>query len=648
MRALLLQADVGADHFEGVDERLYALDIEPVRALDEGAPPRLPEGVRVLVVADTVRLESIAAIRAARAAGVPTLLLMDGIVEWRNTHANPHVDAKFLRPAPVDLVACAGWIDRAILRSMWNDARATGLPRLAHSGERPPLGDRLLIATARRPAFSEAEHERVRWALQRLAHAVERLGVPTTWRIAGRLAEEIGVERDTAPLAESLRRARAVMTTVSTLMIEAMGAGRPTAIIHPHDSPLWHPALWVWRASSDNADPAPVIENLFEAEHADLVAQDRTLAMIHRKGDAAARLARTIAALAQRAQPKLPHPLPSFARPLTPTPTARGALHRLCVIDGTPISPDDASERARRRVPTPPHAQPARTLIILTDPRAPSVTEHDRSPHQNEYVISLDPLADHTHRLQAALDVIERLAPERLDPGPTDLGRALGTLWNASRGRPPERADHALRLSSLARWNKPWADDADGARRWIIHAMRRCGARRIAPDRPAPGDDAVLIEGEYFPETHERVRALRRAGLAAAVSPALVPAPWVVGAIQLGNMVRAGARRLAVYAAGAHTRRLAPLFARDLPILAVLDDAPRERELHARPVMTPGDALARLSIDGVLISSDSLEPTLWHNTEPLRRAGVRVACLYGAGGPDWLEGGASETLRRSA
>ncbi len=647
-RALLLQADTGADHFQGVGQRLRAAGLEPVHAMDDdGAAPRLPEGVRVVAVADVLRLESIAAVRAARERGIPTLLLMDGIAEWRNTFDNPSVDERFLRPAPVDLVACAGWIDRAILRSLGNDARASGLPRLAPPASPPPIGDRLLVATARRPAFSEAEHGRVLWSLQRLAHATRRLGVDTTWRVTPRLARELGVPRDEAPLAESLAAARGVITGVSTLLIESMAARRPTAIVHPHDSPLRHPALWIWRASPESPDPAPLIESVMGASEPELAEQDRTLAMLCRGGDAAARVARTILSLASRGEARTTAPMPVFSRPLVPYVKARGGTVRVCVIDGAPSSADDPGERARRAAPRPAGALGARTLVILTDPRAAGLTDADRTPGKHEHVLALDPTSDHTERLRLALDALQRLEPDRVEAGPTDLAGAIATLHAADRGTSPGAPDHALRLHSLSRWNKPWADDPDEARRWITAALEHCGARRVTTPEAARPGDAAIIEGPYLPETHDRVLALRRSGIAAAVCPALTPAPWVVAAIRARAMVRDGARHLAIYGAGAHTRRLRRLFDLDLPFVGVLDDAPRIPSVLGLPVMTPDEALGRHAIDGVLVSSDAHERAMWARAELLRRAGVPVRTIYGADGASWLDEPTPD-LRRSA
>src|SRR5690606_2897275 len=134
------------------------------------------------------------ALRRAAAADARTVLLMDGIVEWRNTFVNPRVGEAFLRPAPVELIACAGENDRRILESLGNRAVATGLPRLAAAGRTPPLSDSeapVLVATARTPAFTLAERTRLLAALAKLRDALEVGGVPVVWRLTGGLDREL-------------------------------------------------------------------------------------------------------------------------------------------------------------------------------------------------------------------------------------------------------------------------------------------------------------------------------------------------------------------------------------------------------------------------------------------------------------------------
>ncbi|MBX3385413.1 MAG: glycosyltransferase family 4 protein [Phycisphaeraceae bacterium] len=223
----------------------------------------------VIVVKDT---ESPLARYAVRRAGestarnregcVRTVLLMDGIVEHRNTFGNPWVEEGFLRPAPVDLVCACGEEDAARLRSWGNAAVATGLPRLDRlvtaRGDglcsRSALPDaqtgKVLVATAKKPAFNDAEWERWRASLEALKRALEAAGMGSRvlWRLTDGLERVIGVRNTEGTLGECLAQSRWVITGVSTLMVEAMLAGRFVGLLHPHaEGELWQRAVWICR-----------------------------------------------------------------------------------------------------------------------------------------------------------------------------------------------------------------------------------------------------------------------------------------------------------------------------------------------------------------------------------------------------------------
>ena len=98
---------------------------------------------------------------------------------------------------------------------------------------------KVLVSTAWQPAFSDEERQRLVSALVVVRSRLEALGIPARWRLTGGLELEVGVRLDTAPLPESLAAASAVITPPSTLLVEAMRAGRPTALLHPFDAPCW-------------------------------------------------------------------------------------------------------------------------------------------------------------------------------------------------------------------------------------------------------------------------------------------------------------------------------------------------------------------------------------------------------------------------
>lgn len=244
------------DHFAGVEEALLDRGVRVDRFSRSSTLIPLDPAIRLVAVSEFHSAQSRRLLRDARAQDATTLLLMDGIVEWRNTFRNPRAGDRFLRPAPCDVVACAGPIDQRRLEAWGNIARVTGLPRLAaNTSQRPRRPDftppgpaRVLLATARNPVTDPGDRRRLRVGLQLAAAAIERAGATPIWRVAPAMARELGVANDDRPLAATLAACHAAITTVSTLMIECMQAHLPTALLWPYgsDVPCWQSASWGW------------------------------------------------------------------------------------------------------------------------------------------------------------------------------------------------------------------------------------------------------------------------------------------------------------------------------------------------------------------------------------------------------------------
>lgn len=337
---MMAQSGLDVDHFCGLERSLAAHGIACDRLFPSQPAPRFTAATRVVVVANTEASMSRFMIRQARRLGGVSVLVMDGLVEWRNTFINPAGGQRFLRPSPVDVIACAGETDRRILTAMGNNAVATGLPRLhaMHAGERHgqlECGRRVMIATARTPAFNPDERSLLLASLRELKDCAQRMGVEVVWRVTDGLDADLGVVRDAGPLRESLSRVSGVITTASTLLIESMARGVPTALVHPYRTPVWQPSTWVYRGpagdlhdpaiqrhrdcmqSLDNAacsalealaqdaaarslavaSAAELFQRLFAADDADLARQRELLADLHAPAEsAAARLATLVAA----------------------------------------------------------------------------------------------------------------------------------------------------------------------------------------------------------------------------------------------------------------------------------------------------------------------------------------------------------------
>jgi len=96
----------------------------------------------------------------------------------------------------------------------------------------------------------------------------------------------------------------------------------------------------------------------------------------------------------------------------------------------------------------------------------------------------------------------------------------------------------------------------------------------------------------------------------------------------------AGARRVALYGAGTHTRAIGEaLMDPEVEIVAIIDDDARRsgQRLWGYPIVTRERAL-ELKPDAVVLSANSIEHVLWDNSRAFREAGIRVTRLYSRDG----------------
>lgn len=223
--------------------------------------------------------------------------------------------------------------------------------------------------------------------------------------------------------------------------------------------------------------------------------------------------------------------------------------------------------------------------------------------------------------------VRERVRPEH-------TARVYADVLDRAMAAPMNRAPTDCWLQPMERgwWTTAWCigagDVADeAARGWLAG----CGFARIAAGRPAPGCDAVLVGSGDAPPTQREVDAWRMRGLGVAISPTLrVDTPVMAVRRVIMRLRDEGFGRIALYGAGAHTRKVAAVAHMGLPLVGVIDDAARPgQQWEGLPVVPARDAAATLQPDAVVLSSDTIEDRLWCASAPLRRAGVRVEPVYG-------------------
>ncbi len=219
----------------------------------------------------------------ARRRGVPTLLLVDGPLEWSNLFANPSLAQPgseaaraLFEPIVHDAVATIGeaqsryiasrnpnrgiafmsYANHRIRTSLASDAPA-GSPTARPIDPAAPSFD-FLLTTARTAAFDERERTDLIQALLACANALITAGHRALVRI---FDDEIrkAVQRAvpsahfdaTGSFADALAESRCVIGTPSSVLLEAMVHDRPTATLVFRDSPLLYQTGWLLGGFSD-------------------------------------------------------------------------------------------------------------------------------------------------------------------------------------------------------------------------------------------------------------------------------------------------------------------------------------------------------------------------------------------------------------
>ncbi|MBL0926691.1 MAG: glycosyltransferase [Phycisphaerales bacterium] len=471
------------DHFLGVGAALTALGVTWGDTCDIRLTTWIEPQTSAVVVSNCECERSLRALRECQKLGVASLLVMDGITEWRNTFINPRVGAGFLKPAPADRVLCAGELDEAVLRALGNDAAATGLPRIVGAvpagGMAPAAGgSAVLVCTANQPYFLDDEKPRLLAALAELRDALRSAGVPGLWRVREDLAAELGVERAAGTLAENLRAAAAVVTTPSTVMVEAMRAGRPVGLLHPQPTPLWQTAAFGYRGAAGSMAPAhdprpdataaakavlerrglPALDELAAptarafvdellAPPAERMAlQGQVLGVLHHEAEPAAEAVARAIAEAVKCPPvrRAPSPATSIGSsrrlpPRVPKTPGKPRVLNCLFLEQSPVGGVTVwAQRLAREFAERNRRYDVRTLMM-------SFVEMPRPDELTEMCV-LDPTDDHTELLRSAREAIERLEPDIVLPNYSDITYCPAQLLHR----------RGVRVVSIAHTDEPY------------------------------------------------------------------------------------------------------------------------------------------------------------------------------------------------
>lgn len=233
----------------------------------EWDPERLRAGrPDVVVCVNDWPSEIAVCLDAARSAGIPSVVLQDGILEWRCQYENPLFGAgggaPQHQPVLADRIACIGDQSGRQIEAWGNTGKVevTGMPRLDWLLDREPPprrspARRLLVMTAKNPGFTPAQRELTLRSLRDLKAYLElQTDVEVLWRVSRGLVPQLGVvnrfsELGGNDLVDLVEAADAVITTPSTAMLESMLLDRPVAALDYHNVPRFVPTAWTISAA---------------------------------------------------------------------------------------------------------------------------------------------------------------------------------------------------------------------------------------------------------------------------------------------------------------------------------------------------------------------------------------------------------------
>ncbi len=239
----------------------------------------VPSDALLLVTHDTYTEPGRSIIRSAVARGIPTLILADGVLEYRNTFEHPQLDPGVVfQPVLGHKIACIGQAQTRVLESWGNAGRCetVGATRLDHyfsrSRRQRKAGEpvRVLITTALTPWFTAGHRDQVLASLRDLKHyfdhtpvSVGQPAIQPVWRLMGGVAAEMGLPASAndfsgRELAEVLQEVDAVITTPSTILLEAMLLGLPVAQLDYCNVP--HYVSTAWRITAATHIPGVLSE----------------------------------------------------------------------------------------------------------------------------------------------------------------------------------------------------------------------------------------------------------------------------------------------------------------------------------------------------------------------------------------------------
>ena len=213
--------------------------------------------VSVLVTVHSIGQGIADCLKRARQAGVRSLTIQDGIIEYSHCWRRPRSRNRY-RPVLSDRIAVMGRFSRDILASWGNDKDAihiTGLPRFDQYPalrSAPPTKSHVLVTCANTPFQGRDERESFVDLMNAIGAELNRRQLRWTARLPKSVLACLSSDFEGVFSNASMRKgaetdiaaSTCVISTMSTMVVEAMAVEKPTAIVNPSNETLYLHTPW--------------------------------------------------------------------------------------------------------------------------------------------------------------------------------------------------------------------------------------------------------------------------------------------------------------------------------------------------------------------------------------------------------------------
>lgn len=197
----------------------------------------------------------------AKARGIPTLLLVDGPLEWSNSYLNPSLrktnrffSGYLMEPLIHDVIltvspAQASYLafrnpDRDLSFMAYENKRLTSVKSAPPSDKRWQF----LITTAKTPYFDDKEKNNLIHLLKHLIAVLEQGGYSYVFRIFDNALREALSPKENlleGGFAEVLQQVDCVIGTPSSVLLQSMASDKPVGTLFYRDAPLFYQTGWL-------------------------------------------------------------------------------------------------------------------------------------------------------------------------------------------------------------------------------------------------------------------------------------------------------------------------------------------------------------------------------------------------------------------